>query len=156
MCQWLRCGLSGMLYSFQLAWSSQPQPSSHSWDRAQTAITTPVGLCLSLSHHPSPCPSSLAIGVWTSGLGKWQEESTKLTIHPLGLSSSLICGLSVRQHYFFFFFLFAHEKLTVWHCSAFFSLPQSDSPSKLHQQTLKGLCVSMRPISNLPHLETRK
>ncbi|CAB1442296.1 unnamed protein product [Pleuronectes platessa] len=49
--------------SFRLAWSSQPQPSSHSWDRTQTAITTLVSLCLSFSHLPSPCPSSLAIGV---------------------------------------------------------------------------------------------
>lgn len=65
--------------SFRPAWSSQPRPSSHSWDCPQTAITTLVSLCLSSSHHPSPCPSSLAIGVWTSGLGKWQEESTKLT-----------------------------------------------------------------------------
>lgn len=62
---------------FRLAWSSQPQPSTYPWDCPQTAIA--ASLCLPSSHHPSSCPSSLAIGVWTSGLGKWQEEFTKLT-----------------------------------------------------------------------------
>lgn len=71
-CQWLRCGLSGILWL--PAGPLQP---------AQT-LDTPLGpstdssLCL-LSHRPSPCPSSLAIRVWTAGLGKWQEEFTKLT-----------------------------------------------------------------------------
>lgn len=79
-CQALSC--------FWPAWSSQPWPLTFSWDCPQTAITASLGL--SFSHHSSPCPSSLTIGVWTSGLGKWQEQSMNLTRQntvPLGLPS---------------------------------------------------------------------
>lgn len=108
--------------SFRPAWSSQPQPSPHSWDCPQTDITTMVSLCLSSSHHPSACPSTLAIGVWTSGLGKWQEESTMLT-RQMSFGSVFhpdMCTL----------FLFPHEKLNtvVCYCSVF-PLVQSISSS---------------------------
>lgn len=57
--------------------SGQPRTLAFSWDCPQTAVT--ASLSLPSSHHTSPCPSSLTIGVWTSGLGKWQEESMTLT-----------------------------------------------------------------------------
>ena len=78
MCQWLDAACQACS-CLRPAWSSQPQPSTYSWDPPQTAIT--ASLCLPSTHHPSPCPSSLVTGVWTSGLGKWQEEFTKLTRH---------------------------------------------------------------------------
>lgn len=139
--------------SFRPAWSSQPQPSTHSWDCPQTAITTSVSLCLPSSHHPSPCPSSLAIGVWTSGLGKWQKESTKLT----------------RQMSFgpvFYPDMWTLKRRDIFYCSlmksgtqcvlSISSINYNQFHHQLHQQTLKGLCYSMRLIRKLFRVETRK
>lgn len=103
--------------SFRLARSSQPQPSAYSWDCPQTAITTLVSLCLSSSHHPSPCPSTLAIGVWTSGLGKWQEESTKLTRQMSSGSVFYPDFFGWKESTFYFSPL--SWKLVVCYCSTF-------------------------------------
>lgn len=106
--------------SFRPARSSQPQPSTHSWDCPQTAVTTSVSLCLQSSHHPSPCPSSLAIGVWTSGLGKWQEESTKLT-RQMSFGSVFYPDMWTWEENTSFFFVpsWKVEHRVVCYCSIF-------------------------------------
>lgn len=145
--------------SFRPAWSSQPQPSVHSWDHPQTAITISVSLCLPSFHHPSPCPSSLAIGVWTSELGKWQEESTKLT-RQMSFGSVFYSDMCTWQGKHFFFVLFPQEKFNPeWFVivqSSISAINYNQFPHQWHQQTLKGLCCSMRPIRKLLHVETRK
>ena len=107
--------------SFRPAWSSQPQPSAHSWDHPQTAITISVSLCLPSFHHPSPCPSSLAIGVWTSELGKWQEESTKLT-RQMSFGPVFYPDMCTWQRKSFFFCAVPSRKVeprVVCYCSIF-------------------------------------
>lgn len=118
--------------SFWPACYSQPQPSTHSWDRPQTAITTLVSLCLSSAHHPSPCPSSLAIGVWTSGLGKWQEESTKLTRQMSFGSVFLSWYVDLGKK--ILFFMFTHKSWTHSALSFFYLSISSINYNQFHHQ----------------------
>lgn len=96
-------------------WSTQPQHSTRPWDHSQTAITTSVSFCPSSFHHPSPCPSSLAIGVWTSGLSKWQEKSAKLNKQ---MSFGLVCYPDMWTWKIKCFFLVRFEK--VGHVGSYF------------------------------------